>query len=231
MSKPDTYLVAVARSGDKLQELEDQYSSERVGIVVGDVANPSTCEKAVALAVSKFGQLNSVIANAGVLDPVETIDNANIDAWKKSFDINFFSVVHLCKEAIPHLRKTKGNIIGVSSGASIGATGGWGCYGSSKAALNHLMLTVAEQEPDIQALAVAPGVVDTSMQKDIREVHVHAMKPHSHKRFTDLYKDKKLLAPEVPATIYVNLALRGWHDSFNGTYLRYSDELLADYAK
>lgn len=214
-----------------MKELETEYSSERVGIVAGDVSVSSVCEEAVGLAISKFGQLNSVIANAGVLDPVQTIDNANIDEWKRAFDVNFFSVVNLSKLALPHLRETKGNIIGVSSGASVSATGGWGCYGSSKAALNHLMLTIAEQETDVQALSVAPGVVDTSMQKDIREVHVHNMKPHSHKRFTDLYKEKKLLAPEVPATVYVNLAMRGWSDDFNGTYLRFSDERLVDYTK
>lgn len=230
LNKPDTCLIAVARSKDKLQKLVDEYGSDRVGIVAGDVSENGTIESSIKLAVSKFGKVNSVISNAGVLDPVESVENANIEAWKSSFDINFFSVVNLAKVAIPELRKTGGNFIGVSSGASVGATSGWGCYGATKAALNHLMLTISEAETNVKTLAVAPGVVDTQMQGDIREKHINYMKPEAHKRFTDLFKDKKLLKPEVPANVYVNLALRNdWDDTINGKYLRYSDEALKDY--
>lgn len=199
--------------------------------MAGDVTDSQTLSDAVALAVEKYGHINSVIANAGVLDPVETIDNANVDQWKWNFDINFFSVVELAKITIPELRRTNGNFISVSSGASTKATGGWGCYGASKAALNHLMLTIAEQEDTVKTLSVAPGVVDTSMQLDIREKHKQVMKPDSHKRFTDLHEKGQLLPPDVPATVYVNLSLNGWDDSINGTYLRYNDEPLTKYSK
>ncbi|MDN6065022.1 MAG: SDR family NAD(P)-dependent oxidoreductase [Lactococcus lactis] len=230
LTKPNTFLVAVARSQDKLQKIVDEHGSERVGIVVGDVCDESTVKASIELAVKKFGKVNTVICNAGVLYPVETVDNANIDSWKSSFDVNFFSVVNLAKYAIPELRKTSGNFISVSSGASVGATSGWGCYGASKAALNHLMLTIAEAEQDIKTVSIAPGVVDTPMQGEIREKHSKSMKPESHKRFTDLFKDNKLLPPEVPAKVYVNLALKNdWDSSMNGKYFRYNDESLKPY--
>ncbi|EGV61408.1 oxidoreductase [Yamadazyma tenuis] len=231
LSRPDTCLVAVARSEDKLQELVETYGSDRVAFVAGSVSEDQVIRQSVELAVSKFGRVDSVIANAGVLDPVQTIDNADIDAWKQAFDVNFFSVVNLAKYVIPELRKTRGSFIGVSSGASVGATNGWGCYGATKAALNHLVLTIAEQEASSQvtSLSVAPGVVDTSMQLDIREKHKSAMKPESHRRFTKLHEEQKLLHPDVPATVYVNLALNGWDSTINGKYLRYNDAALASY--
>lgn len=230
LSKSDTYLIAVARSQDELQKLVDEFGSDRVGIVAGDVRDEKVIKSSIELAISKFGKVNSVISNAGTLEPVQSIDNANIDEWKSSFDTNFFSVVNLAKYAIPELRKTNGNFIGVSSGASLGATSGWGCYGASKAALNHLIMTIAEAEPAIRTLSIAPGVVDTPMQFNIREKHINSMKPEAHKRFTDLFKEKKLLPPEVPASLYVNLAIKNdWNSSINGKYLRFNDESLKTY--
>ncbi|CAH6721770.1 uncharacterized oxidoreductase [[Candida] jaroonii] len=229
LSKEGTKLIAVARSQGPLEELVKEFGEERVGIVVGDIAKTETTEKCIDLAISKFGKIDSVIANAGVLEPVTSVEDLDINAWKKAFDINFFSVVELAKLSLPHLRQSKGRFVSVSSGASIGATKGWGCYGSSKAALNHLMLTLADDEPEIQTISVAPGVVDTSMQDNIRGKYKDQMKA-AHKRFIDLKNDNKLLTPDVPATIYVNLVLKGWDSAINGKYLRYSDEALKDYA-
>ena len=222
-------LIAIARSKDKLDQLINEYSDDRVGIVAGDVTDESTLTASIELAKSKFGQINSVIANAGVLDPVSSIEQAKLDDWKWAFDINFFSVVNLAKLALPELRKTKGNFIGVSSGAAVSAYNGWGAYGSSKAALNNLMLTIAEQELDVKSLAIAPGVVDTDMQANIRNKAGKNMQPDALKKFTNLYENKQLLLPEVPAKVYANLALKSWSDDVNGQYLRFNDDKLASY--
>ena len=56
-----------------------------------------------------------------------------------------FSVAFV-KSAIPYLRETKGNVIMTSSGAASNGYGSWGAYGSSKAAMNHLAMTLAAEE-------------------------------------------------------------------------------------
>lgn len=221
-------LVAIARTKLALDELVAKYGNQ-VSIVVGDVSDPSVSAKAVEVALAKYGGVDSVVANAGVLDPVDAVAKANVDKWRTLFDINFFSVVDLIKQALPQLKKSHGRFVAVSSGASTKPYYGWGAYGASKAAINHLVELVASENPEVLAISVAPGVVATSMQEDIREKFGANMTPESHQRFTDLHREGKLLPPEVPATVYVNLAVRGWLKELNGHYYRVGEEALGDY--
>lgn len=229
LKDPNTKVVVVARTQAPLEALTNKYGSDRVDFVVGDITDSSTSEKAVKLAISKFGQLNSIIANAGVLEPVGPIESTSVDDWKRLYDINLFAVVELIKHSLPHLKKTNGKVIGVSSIAAFTAFNGWYAYGSSKAALNHLMYSLASEEKEIQAIAVAPGVVDTEMQNDIREKFGKDMKEEALQQFVDLHKNEKLVSPEEPGTVYANLALKGWSEDLNGKYLDFDDALLKDY--
>ena len=229
LKTPTSKVIVIARTQAPLEALEKQFGSDRVGIVTGDITDPQTSKKAVELAISKFGQLNSVIANAGVLEPVGSIDSITVEEWKRLFDINLFSIVELIKQSLSHLKKTNGRVLAVSSGASTKPYSGWYAYGSSKAALNHLIMSLAEEEKDIQAISIAPGVVNTEMQVDIREKFGKGMSAEGLQRFIDLHEKKQLAAPEEPGTVYANLALKGWPQELNGKYLRYNDEVLKSY--
>lgn len=198
--------------------------------MVGDVADSATSAEAIAVALQKYGQINSLVANAGVLDPVDSVAKADVAKWKVLFDINLFAVVELVSQALPHLKKTNGKIIGVSSGALTKPYYGWSAYGASKAALNHFIELVSSENPEISAISVAPGVVATAMQKDIREKFGANMTPESLQRFVDLHEKGQLSPPEVPAQVYVNLAVRGWSKDLNGHYFRVGEEALASYA-
>ena len=104
LKDPNTKVVVVARTEAPLEALANKYGSDRVDFVVGDITDSSTSEKAVELAISKFGQLNSIIANAGVLEPVGPIESTSVDDWKRLYDINLFAVVELIKHSLPHLK-------------------------------------------------------------------------------------------------------------------------------
>ncbi|RLP61744.1 hypothetical protein L150_00430, partial [Candida albicans Ca529L] len=229
LKDPNTKVVVVARTEAPLEALANKYGSDRVDFVVGDITDSSTSEKAVKSAISKFGQLNSIIANAGVLEPVGPIESTSVDDWKRLYDINLFAVVELIKHSLPHLKKTNGKVIAVSSGAATKAYSGWYAYGSSKAALNHLILSLASDEKDVQAISIAPGVVDTEMQTDIREKFGKNMTPEGLQRFVDLHENRQLASPEEPGTVYAKLALQGWSEDLNGKFLRYNDEILKAY--
>ncbi|CAK7895903.1 benzil reductase ((S)-benzoin forming) Irc24p [[Candida] anglica] len=221
-----TKLVAVARSSTQLDALIEKYGSDRVIAIVGDVSDESTSQRAVLGAVEKWGRVDSIIANAGVLDPVGPVSKSDVTSWKKLFDINLFAVVDLIAKSLPELRKSHGRIIAVSSGASTKSYDGWSAYGASKAALNHLIQSVAEEEKGVvSAISIAPGVVDTDMQVDIRQKFGANMKPEALKRFTDLHSKGELLPASVPAAVYGKLALNGWDSELNGKYWRYNDEV------
>ncbi|ODQ62115.1 hypothetical protein WICANDRAFT_60179 [Wickerhamomyces anomalus NRRL Y-366-8] len=231
LKNKENNLVAVARSEGPLRNLKIKYGEERVATVVGDLSEASVAKKIIDTAITQFGRIDSIIANAGVLQPVAQIKDVDIDQWKKLFDVNFFSIVSLVSLALPELRKTKGHVVLVSSGASTKSYDGWGAYGASKAAINHFAIQLAGEEPDVSIVSVAPGVVDTQMQVDIREKFGQNMTPEGLKRFTDLKSNNELLDPSVPGTIFANLAQRGFSKEINGKYLRYNDPLLESYTK
>ncbi|CAN6664040.1 benzil reductase ((S)-benzoin forming) Irc24p [Trichomonascus vanleenenianus] len=221
------HVVGISRSAEALNSL----SKEVIGFeyVAGDVTNEADCQKVVNLAIEKHGRLDGLVLNAGVLEPVTKIVNSNVDEWKKLFDINFFSIVNLLKLTIPHLRG-HGRVVFVSSGAAVGNYTAWGAYGSSKAALNHLAATLAVEEPSIFSISIAPGVVDTNMQVNIREQHGSEMNAENHAKFTSLKAKGDLLSPDVPAGILANLVLKGKGDNLSGKFFRYNSEEIAQYS-
>lgn len=111
------------------------------------------------------------------------------------------------KAALPALRESKGRIIFTSSGAAVSGYHSWGLYGATKAAMNHLALTLSTEEPDVTSVSVRPGMVDTEMQREIREEHQTNMPPEAYKKFDEAHKNAKLLKPEVPGHIIARLVL------------------------
>jgi NAD(P)-dependent dehydrogenase (short-subunit alcohol dehydrogenase family) len=93
-----------------------------------------------------------------------------------------------------------------SSGAATGAYSTWGPYGSSKAALNHLGLTLSVEEPDITSVSIRPGTVDTEMQAEVRK-HNNVMDAKDALKFKNLYEEGELLKPEQPGNVIARLAV------------------------
>ena len=222
-------VVAVARSQDKLADLSNAYPG-RVAVVAGDVTDHQVLVKAVETAVSQYGKLDAVVLNAGVIEPVGAIDAVLVAKWRQHFDVNVFSLVDLIATAMPELRKLHGRIVAVLLGASTHHYTGWYAYGCGKAAVNHLIMSIAEEEPDVTAILIAPGVVKTDMQSDIRTKCADGMGDDAQK-FHDLHANDQLLEPDVPGTVYAKLALNGWDKLLNGQYLRFNDDALKAYQK
>jgi NAD(P)-dependent dehydrogenase (short-subunit alcohol dehydrogenase family) len=115
------------------------------------------------------------------------------------------------KAALPALRESKGKIIFTSSGAAISVIGGCSLYGATKAAMNHFTLSLAKEEPDVTAIAVLPGMVDTDMQREIRQDHVDNMPYEAVSMFIETHRDGKLRKPEQPGHVMAKLVLDAPH--------------------
>lgn len=220
-------LVVVARSEPPLRDLEKQYP-EQVAVLAGDLSDFSLGHKAVELAQQRYSKLDGVILNHGVLDPVKRLADSSAEEWRAAYDTNFFSAIAFAKASLQPLRETKGCIILVSSGAAANAYPTWGAYGSAKAALNHLALTLASEEKDITSIALRPGVVDTEMQRDIREKHNTAMAASDAKRFAELKSSGSLLRPEQPGHVMAKLVVNP-PTELNGKFLSWDAEELKSY--
>ena len=84
--------MAVARSRGPLEELRSKYP-KRVQFIAGDLANFEIAQETVDLSLKKFGDIDGLIINHGVLEPVSTVCNSEPEAWRECFDINFFSAI------------------------------------------------------------------------------------------------------------------------------------------
>ncbi|PLB39803.1 SDR family oxidoreductase [Aspergillus candidus] len=225
LSAPQSHnVVVVARSREPLQKLKDEYSKQ-VEILNGDLADFSLAQQAVDLALKSFGRLDGMVLNHGILGQVGKIADADPEQWKQGFDVNFVSLVAFVKAGLPALRESKGKIIFTSSGASVSAYRGWGLYGSTKAAMNHLALSLGEEEPDVTSVSIRPGMVDTNMQRELREDHKTSLEPQVHAKFATVHKDGKLLKPEQPGHVMAKLVLDAPRE-LTGKFLSWNDQAL-----
>ncbi|KAK9470793.1 uncharacterized protein V1510DRAFT_422179 [Dipodascopsis tothii] len=219
-------VVLIARTEPGMKALQAEYPGQ-VEYVIGDVGKDEVNEAAVKLAVDKFGSLTGAIFNAAILDPIAPVAKADVSAWKNLFDINYFSLIAGLKAAIPYLRESKGKVVFISSGAAHHYFYGWGAYGASKAATDHLAATLAVEEADIVPFSLDPGVMDTDMQGFIRS-HGEGMVSHEHDRFLKLKSEGGLSPPEDPGSVAVNLVL-GCPKELAGKAIKFNDPALAAY--
>lgn len=135
-----------------------------------DVADAAQVEAAVEAIAARFGALDVLINNAGVIDPIAMIETADPGAWSRQIDVNLKGVFHGMRAALPRMRAAGGGtIITVGSGAAYNPLEGWSGYCASKAGA--MMLTRAahlEAGDLVRVLSLSPGTVATGMQAVIR---------------------------------------------------------------
>ncbi|SMN22609.1 similar to Saccharomyces cerevisiae YIR035C Putative cytoplasmic protein of unknown function [Maudiozyma saulgeensis] len=225
---PNVVVYGVARTEAALKQLATEYNG-RFFYVAGDISQKSVQEELVSRIKKQHGYCDGLVANAGVLEPVAPVEEYDQEQWLTHFNINFFSIVSLVSQLLPQIEAARGNIVFVSSGASVKHYYGWSCYGAAKAALNSYAQALACEKPSIRSIAVAPGVVDTQMQVDIRDKFgPRSMTAESLKRFTDLQEQGQLLPPDVPGAVYAALVFKGIPKELNGAYIRLNDPRLAE---
>ncbi|KAF5363292.1 hypothetical protein D9756_000447 [Leucocoprinus leucothites] len=223
LNKLHANVVAISRSSTP--ELE-ALRSEALLHIKCDITDEQAFNSAVSTAVKTYSTLDGVVLNAGTLDPLCHIgDNTPLSAWKKHFDVNFFSLVTAIKATLPYLRKStgRGKIVFVSSGAAVGGTAAWGPYNASKAAMNSLCRTLANEETDVVSVALRPGMVDTDMQETLRQIGAATMSKMDHEKFVRVHADGKLVKPEDCGHVIAALALEAPKE-LSGTFVSWDSE-------
>ena len=106
-----------------------------------------------------------VILNAGLLGEIKTLSQTELNEIKHVMEVNVWANKELIDTLNTHAKVKQ--IIGISSGAAVNGSKGWGTYSLSKAALNMLLKVYAKELPDIHFTALAPGVIHTPMVQHI----------------------------------------------------------------
>lgn len=213
-------VVVAARSAKALQEVADEINKAggHALAVAGDLRRWETCRLVVEEATTHFGALDGLVNNAGILGPLATIANAAPGAWTENWEINVLSPVMLTKFALPHLRKSEGRIIHISTGMAVNPVAGTSAYNMAKAALNMLNATLALEEPSVTTIALRPGGVDTDLQATFRAEGSGVMDAEVYKK----YSTRTLLQPEVPGRAVATLVLYAPCD-WSGKFISYDD--------
>ncbi|MEO6955831.1 MAG: SDR family NAD(P)-dependent oxidoreductase [Antricoccus sp.] len=141
-------------------------AAEQVLTVPGDIADPTHRDR-LAAEVNRLGQLDLLMHNASTLGPLPMTQLRALSAaaFTNIFEVNVGAPLLLTQLVIPILSASRGILLSVSSDASVSHYECWGGYGASKAALDHVVLTVGAEE-GIKAYAVDPGDMRTQMQQD-----------------------------------------------------------------
>lgn len=134
-----------------------------------DIRNEREVQNVVKKTIEKFGKLNILINNAGVLPKIKQLHEISDLEWNEVLDINLAGQFRFTKFAIPYLQKTCGTIVNISSDAGLKAYEGFNAdaYSASKAALIALTKCWALEyaKDKIRVNCVCPGVVETDMTK------------------------------------------------------------------
>jgi NAD(P)-dependent dehydrogenase (short-subunit alcohol dehydrogenase family) len=140
----------------------------QVGTVAGDVSDPAHREE-LGRTAAEFGRLDILINNASDLGatPLPRLLDYPLDRLQQVLAVNLLAPLALTQQLYPLLAANGGVIINVSSDAALGGYPGWGGYGASKAALDLVSLTLANElaASGIAVVSVDPGDLRTNMHQ------------------------------------------------------------------
>jgi NAD(P)-dependent dehydrogenase (short-subunit alcohol dehydrogenase family) len=159
-------VVADARRADDLEATAAELASPRLITIAGDVTEPAH-RAALAVAAMDAGPLRLLVNNASRLGPSPQPRLADYLAadLRAVYTTNVFAPVALIQASLPALTANGGVIVNITSDAAVEPYEGWGGYGSSKAALDHLSAVMAAENPDIRVYAFDPGDMRTEMHQ------------------------------------------------------------------
>lgn len=159
-------LIVDARGGAALEAARTELAQQtRVIAIQGDITDP-THRRALAVAARELGGLDAVVNNASILgpSPQPLLLDYPIDIIEQVYQANVIAPLALLQEVRASL-KAKAHILDITSDAGIEAYPGWGGYGSSKAALEHLSAILAAENLTLRVYWVDPGDMNTQMHQ------------------------------------------------------------------
>lgn len=160
-------LVLTGRNINNLKEVANKCSVNNQPLLVpGDVTKESDNERLVAATLEKYGKLDVLVNNAGIIE-TGTIENTSMEQFDRVMNTNIRSIYHLTMLAVPHLVKTKGNIVNVSSVNGIRSFPGVLAYNISKVGVDQFTRCVALElaAKGVRCNCVNPGVTVTNLHK------------------------------------------------------------------
>lgn len=160
-------LILDARGAEDLEAVRAELSAQtRVIALTGDITDPRH-RRALADAARDSGGLDVLVNNASTLgpSPLPSLLDYPLDGLVAAYETNVVAPLALL-QAVRDSLASDARVLNISSDAAVEAYAGWGGYGSSKAALDHLSRVLAVENPALRVYAVDPGDMRTRMHQD-----------------------------------------------------------------
>ena len=170
-------VVLTARSAGQIGAIADAIGDKALAVTC-DVSRWGDVKAVIDAAVARFGTVDVLINNAGVIEPIGPMIESDPDEWGHVIDVNLKGVYHGMRAVMPLMvAQGGGTVLTISSGAAHRAIEGWAHYCASKAGAK-MMNEALHQEAagqGIRAIGLSPGTVATQMQREIKSSGINAV--------------------------------------------------------
>lgn len=169
-------VACLARRFDRIEALVQELGADQAMALACDVAEGAAVQQAVAAVMGRWGRVDALINNAGIIEPIARVEAIDPAAWAQAMAINLNGVFHGIHAVLPIMQaQGQGTILTVSSGAAHQGREGWAAYCAAKAGAAMLLkVTHLEESPrGLRVMGLSPGTVATEMQLKIRQSGVN----------------------------------------------------------
>ena len=182
---PTHTLLLAGRPSDRLDAVAERLGATTFPLDLTDAGEiESACEI--------VDELDVLVHNAGVSIPGHVAESS-VDEWRATFAVNVFGPVELTLALLPALRRARGQVVFINSGAGRNAMPGMASYSASKFALRAFADSLRSDEPQLRVTTIYPGRTDTEMQRELVEFEGGE------------YDPAKFLKPETVAATVANV--------------------------
>ncbi|HZT49556.1 MAG TPA: SDR family NAD(P)-dependent oxidoreductase [Hyphomicrobiaceae bacterium] len=163
------HLILVGRTSGALEEVDDEIRARGASatLLTLDLKAHDRIDALGPTIYQRWGKLDVLVGNAGVLGPLSPLGHVTADAWNEVLEVNLTANWRLIRTLDPLLRRSEaGRAIFVSSGAAVAPRAYWGPYAASKAGLEALVRVYAEEVANtpVRVNMVNPGPTRTAMR-------------------------------------------------------------------
>jgi NADP-dependent 3-hydroxy acid dehydrogenase YdfG len=221
LARAGARVAIAARRRDRLDGLAGRIADLRSESLVleADVAQAEQAETIVARTVERWGRLDLLVNNAGLM-ALSPIDRARVEDWKRMLDLNLLGLMVATRAALPHMRRQKdGHVVNISSTAGRVANPDASVYAATKFGVGAFSEALRREvyKDNIRVTIIEPGAVAT-------ELRDHVPDPDTRERIDTWARSMRQLQSEDVAAAILYAVSQPPHVNVNEILLRPTDQ-------